>query len=110
MTRVMKSFLKCVGFAYVSTAAGYACGYTVVGLFIGLVPVMVGFLWIWDYVEESTRDCWVCGRTPLTGRHMYMQDWYARGADGDGKCHHCGRKLVQAGDRVYGNGIDAKAA
>lgn len=109
-TRVLKSFLKCLAFAYVSAAAGYVCGYPLIGLFVGLVPVMVGFLWIWDYVEETTKDCWVCGRTTLTGRHMYLQDWYKRGRDGDGKCGHCGRELVQAGDRIFGKHIDASAA
>ncbi|MEY4745325.1 MAG: hypothetical protein RL272_1270 [Candidatus Parcubacteria bacterium] len=110
MIRVLKSFLKCLAFAYVSVAAGCACGWPVVGLFVALVPVMVGFLWIWDYVQEAAMDCWMCGRTRHMGRYLLMQDWFAQGAGGDVACHRCGRKLVQAGDKVFGKRISAKAA
>ena len=112
MIPVLKSFLKALAFAYVSVFAGWLCGYPLVGLYVGAIPVMVGFLWLWDHIHETTKGCWVCGRNELNGRHMYVSDWFKRDALGKGDCAHCGHALVQTGDHLYGDslGSDRKAA
>lgn len=109
MTSVLKSFLKCLAFAFVSFIAGWACGYAVVGIFIGLIPVMVGFLWIWDYVDQASQDCWLCGRTELNGRYMLTSEWYDHGHAG-AECNRCRQKLVQRGDSLYGTSLGRRAA
>ena len=111
MIPALKSFLKALAFAYVSLLAGWLCGYPLVGLYVGAIPVMVGFLWLWDHVHETTKECWICGRNEMNGRHMYVSDWFKRDTDGKGDCAHCGRPLVKKGDRLYGESIgDRKAA
>lgn len=117
MIRVLKNLVKLIVLANVLLFAGWFAGQlcgevafcTLLGLFLGLVPVMVGFLQLWDYVIQATNGCWMCGREQLSGRVMYVSDWYKQGENGDGCCGRCGTKLVQRGDRVFGRSL-GKAA
>ena len=110
MIPVLKSFLKALAFAYVSLLAGWLCGYPLVGLYVGAIPVMVGVLWLWDHVHETTKECWVCGRNELNGRNMYVSDWFKHGTQEHGVCTHCYRPLVKTGDRLYGESISGRKA
>jgi len=109
MVPVLKSFLKCLAFAFVSFVAGGVCEYPIVGIFVGMIPVMVGFLWLWDYVDQASKDCWWCGRTQLNGRYMHTNEWFDH-AHAGAECDRCREKLVQPGDKLFGNAISRKAA
>jgi len=109
MIPVLKSFLKCTAFAFASILVAWAFGCPAIGFFIGLVPVMVGFLWVWDYVDEAAKDCWRCGRNQLNGRFMLLSEWYDQ-PEAHAKCVRCDRKLVQPGDRLYGASIGGRKA
>ena len=110
MIPALKSFLKFLALGYALFFASLLCGalrgepafFAIAGLFLALVPLMAGFLQIWDRVLVAAQDCWACGRDQIYGRHMYVAEWYGRGQNDDGLCAHCERNLSQPGDRVYG--------